>query len=109
MEELIGTQRPTHRMLDPAGAMAALERAVPGLVALRRQKPADFDWRAIEAEVGRGLPSDFKSLSEWYPAFGLDDFLSVQLPSPGEDALGSAEGTRSGRWRCDYPADLRPA
>ncbi|MEW1803622.1 hypothetical protein ACIGO7_36625 [Streptomyces virginiae] len=90
--------------------MTALERVVPGLAPLRRQKPADFDWRAVEDEAGRALPSDFKSLAEWYPAFGLDDFLVIMLPWPGEEAVtAEARGRRSERWDCDYPADLRPA
>ncbi|MFI8365173.1 hypothetical protein ACIGD1_34100 [Streptomyces sp. NPDC085612] len=110
MEELIGTQRPAHRILDRAEAMAVLERTVPGLVALRRQKPAVFDWHAIEDEAGRALPSDFKALAEWYPAFGLDDFLHIMLPWPGEEAdSAGAQGTPSQRWHCDYPVDLRPA
>lgn len=75
VEELIGTQRPARRILAPDEAMAVLEHVVPGLVTLRRQRPAVFDWGAIEEEAGRTLPSDFKSLAEWYPAFGLDDFL----------------------------------
>ncbi|KOU57026.1 hypothetical protein ADK61_26650 [Streptomyces sp. XY66] len=90
--------------------MTALERVVPGLAPLRRQKPAVFDWRAVEEEAGRALPSDFKSLAEWYPAFGLDDFLVIMLPWPGEEAVtAEARGRRSERWDCDYPADLRPA
>ncbi|MFJ7779678.1 hypothetical protein [Streptomyces yangpuensis] len=110
MEELIGTQTPAHRILDPAEAIAVLERTVPGLVALRRHEPAVFDWRAIEEEAGRALPADFKSLAEWYPAFGLDDFLHIMLPWPGEEApRAEAEGTRSERWHSDYPVDLRPA
>lgn len=110
MEELIGTQKPTHRVLDPGAAIAVLERAVPGLVALRRQEAAVFDWRAVEEEAGRALPGDFKSLAEWYPAFGLDDFLAVTLPWPGDEVAGAeAQGTRSERWSCDHPADLRPA
>ncbi|MFE6840426.1 hypothetical protein ACFVFI_37090, partial [Streptomyces sp. NPDC057705] len=110
MEELIGTQKPARRILEPGEAIAVLESAVPGLVALRRQKPAVFDWEAVEEEAGRALPSDFKSLAEWYPAFGLDDFLHIMLPWPGEEAArAEAEGTRSERWDSDYPADLRPA
>ncbi|MFD5528317.1 MULTISPECIES: hypothetical protein [Streptomyces] len=109
MEELIGTQRPARRILAPDEAMAVLEHVVPGLVTLRRQRPAVFDWGVIEEEAGRTLPSDFKSLAEWYPAFGLDDFLSVMLPWPGEEAVRvGAAGTPSERWHCDYPADLRP-
>ncbi|MEU9087255.1 hypothetical protein [Streptomyces sp. NPDC048357] len=109
MEELIGTQKPVRRILDPDEAIAALERAVPGLVALRRPKPAVFDWRAVEEGAGRALPSDFKSLAEWYPAFGLDDFLVVMLPWPGEEiGQAEAEGSGSKRWDSDYPAELRP-
>ncbi|MFJ3964449.1 hypothetical protein [Streptomyces sp. NPDC090036] len=48
MEELIGTQKPARRILDPAEAIAALERAVPGLVELRRRDRAAFDWPAVE-------------------------------------------------------------
>ncbi|WP_406187180.1 hypothetical protein [Streptomyces sp. NBC_01006] len=109
VEELIGTQKPMRRILDPDEAIAALERAVPGLVALRRQEPAVFDWRAVEEGAGRALPSDFKSLAEWYPAFDLDDFLAIMLPWPGEDiGRAKAEGTESKGWDSDYPAELRP-
>ncbi|MEW2129106.1 hypothetical protein [Streptomyces sp. NPDC005435] len=84
MEELIGTQKPTHRIPDPAQAIATLEGVVPGLVALRREEPAVFGWEAAEVAVGTRLPSDFKALAEWYPAFELDDFLGVFVPRPGE-------------------------
>ncbi|MEU6243375.1 hypothetical protein [Streptomyces sp. NPDC047024] len=105
MEELIGTQKPTHRILDPAQAIATLEGVVPGLVALRREEPAVFGWEAVEVAIGTRLPSDFKALAEWYPAFELDDFLGVFVPRPGEEGAwaGADEGPYS-----DYPADLRP-
>ncbi|MGV9337324.1 hypothetical protein [Streptomyces sp. NPDC003688] len=44
MEELMGTQKPAHRILGPDEAIAVLEGVVPGLVALRRSEPAVFDW-----------------------------------------------------------------
>ncbi|MFI5666609.1 hypothetical protein [Streptomyces sp. NPDC051704] len=110
MEELMGTQRPVRRIVRPDEAIALLERAVPGLAALRRQDPAVFDWRAVEAAIGTALPSDFKSLAEWYPAFELDEFLGVCTPLPGEED-GWAKGTAEEREGGDsaYPADLRPA
>ncbi|MGW2583857.1 hypothetical protein ACWCYZ_21405 [Streptomyces virginiae] len=85
MEELIGTQKPVRRILDPDEAIAALERAVPGLLRLRRRERAVFDWHAIEERIGTALPSDFKALTEWYPAFELDDFLGLCSPLPGEE------------------------
>ncbi|MEU4150704.1 hypothetical protein [Streptomyces sp. NPDC026659] len=105
MEELMGTQKPAHRILGPDEAIAVLEGVVPGLVALRRSEPAVFDWKAVEEALGTRLPSDFKALAEWYPAFELDDFLGVFLPWPGEegDWAGEGDGPYS-----DYPADLRP-
>lgn len=91
MEELIGTQKPVRRILDPDEAIAALERVVPGLVELRRRERAVFDWHAVEERIGTALPSDFKALTEWYPAFELDDFLGLSAPLPGEEG-GRAEG-----------------
>ncbi|MGW6984117.1 hypothetical protein ACWGE1_32525 [Streptomyces sp. NPDC054932] len=110
MEELIGTQKPVRRILDPDEAIAVLERTVPGLVELRRQEPAVFDWKAVEERLGTALPSDFKSLAEWYPAFGLDDFLGVCTPWPGEES-GWAKATDEELKGLDsaYPAELRPA
>lgn len=86
MDELIGTQQPVRRILDPDEAIAALERAVPGLVELRRRERAVFDWPAVEEALGTALPSDFKALAEWYPAFELDDFLGLSTPLPGEES-----------------------
>ncbi|WP_431678748.1 hypothetical protein [Kitasatospora sp. KL5] len=43
MTELTGTQKPVRRILDPYEAIAALERAVPGLADRRRREPATFD------------------------------------------------------------------
>ncbi|MCX4529926.1 MULTISPECIES: hypothetical protein [unclassified Streptomyces] len=77
MDEVIGTQKPVRRILDPGEAIAVLEAAVPGLAVLRREERGVFDWRAVEEGIGRALPSDFKTLAEWYPAFHLDDFLTV--------------------------------
>jgi hypothetical protein len=109
VEELIGTQKPVRRIPGPDEAIPVLERTVPGLVELRRQKPAVFDWRAVEESLGTALPSDFKSLAEWYPAFDLDDFLRVIVPWPGEEggwAKASNEQRNGGE--SEYPADLRP-
>ncbi|MET9670607.1 hypothetical protein ABZY19_35465 [Streptomyces sp. NPDC006475] len=110
MEELIGTQRPVRRILGPAEAIAVLEHAVPGLVELRRQEPAVFDWRAVEEGLGTALPSDFKALAEWYPAFELDDFLGIFTPWPGEEGgWAKATDVENKGWDSDYPAELRPA
>ncbi|WP_406083604.1 hypothetical protein [Streptomyces virginiae] len=108
MEELIGTQKPVRRILGPDEAIAVLERVVPGLVELRRQEPAVFDWQAVEEGLGTALRSDFKALAEWYPAFELDDFLGVFTPWPGEEG---GWGNATEREGCDseYPVDLRPA
>ncbi|MFJ3827297.1 hypothetical protein ACIPWI_04950 [Streptomyces sp. NPDC090046] len=94
MEELIGTQKPVRRILDPEEAIAALERAVPGLVELRRRDRAAFDWPAVEEELKTALPSDFKALAEWYPAFELDDFLVLTTPLPGEESDRAKEWAR---------------
>ncbi|MFE7113634.1 hypothetical protein ACFU98_46505 [Streptomyces sp. NPDC057575] len=44
------------------------------------------DWTVLEAGLGTALPSDFRSLAEAYPAFVIDDFLMVSLPTPGAEA-----------------------
>ncbi|MGW6842076.1 hypothetical protein [Streptomyces sp. NPDC054958] len=109
MEELIGTQRPVRRILDPDEAIAVLERAVPGLVDRRRREPATFDWTAVEDVLGTVLPADFKCLSEWYPFFELDDFLGVFLPDSGEET-GWAQGSCEERewWDSEAATGLRP-
>ncbi|MGE7384773.1 hypothetical protein ACQKM2_04610 [Streptomyces sp. NPDC004126] len=109
MEELIGTQKPLHRILGPDEAIAVLEGSVPNLVELRRKQPAAFDWSAVEEGLETALPSDFKSLAEWYPAFELDDFLGVFVPWPGEEnGWARATDKENKGWDSDYPAELRP-
>ncbi|MFE5804503.1 hypothetical protein [Streptomyces sp. NPDC056491] len=110
MEELIGTQKPVRRILDPQEAIAALERAVPGLVELRRRDRAAFDWPAVEEELKTALPSDFKALAEWYPAFELDDFLVLTTPLPGEESDRAKEWARElgGEGPELRPAELAP-
>ncbi|MFF9453234.1 hypothetical protein [Streptomyces flaveolus] len=58
VDDLIGTQNPQMRLTDPASAVAALERAAPGLTRLRRTAPADIHWAQAEESLGTGLPSD---------------------------------------------------
>ena len=84
-EDLIGTQAPRRRITDPGEAIAALERAVPGLVENRRSVPAAIDWALLEDGLGTVLPADYKRLAEWYSTFALGDFLLVGLPEPGEE------------------------
>ncbi|MDX3532212.1 SMI1/KNR4 family protein [Streptomyces sp. ID05-39B] len=113
MDDLIGTQHPRHRLVNPIEAVAALEAAVPGLVPHRRRAPATPGWSVIEARLGTSLPADFRLLSEVYPTFSLGDFLHVSLPRSGkEDAwLG---GTASELeivqdwWEADMSIGLRP-
>ncbi|WP_316745414.1 hypothetical protein [Streptomyces sp. MK7] len=94
------------RILGPEEAIAALEGAVPGLVELRRQEPGVFDWSAVEEGLATALPSDFKSLAEWYPAFELDDFLGVFVPWPGEEGEWVTATDEEHRERdSDYPAE----
>ncbi|MFW6692460.1 hypothetical protein [Streptomyces sp. MAR4 CNX-425] len=107
MEELMGTQKPVRRILAPEEAIAALERVVPGLAELRRQDKGVFDWRTAEEKLGTGLPSDFKALAEWYPAFELDDFLGVFTPWPGEEGEWAEARDEEAR-DSSYDADLRP-
>ncbi|MEU4356260.1 hypothetical protein [Streptomyces virginiae] len=112
MEELIGTQKPVRRILGPAEAIAVLQRAVPGLVELRRQGPySTGGWsRRASERLCPALPSDFKALAEWYPAFELNDFLGVFTPWPGEErGWAKATDVENKGWDSDYPAELRPA
>ncbi|MFF7459657.1 SMI1/KNR4 family protein [Kitasatospora sp. NPDC008115] len=83
MDDFAGTQAPIHRLADPAEAVAALESAVPGLVSLRLPEPRNVDWRLVEAGLGTALPEDFKLLREFYPTFGLGDFLGFGGPERG--------------------------
>ncbi|MFF3333071.1 SMI1/KNR4 family protein [Streptomyces sp. NPDC002888] len=46
-----------------------------------------MDWAALEAALGRALPSDFRSLAEAYPVLVIDDFLMVSVPTPGAETL----------------------
>ncbi|MCH0542360.1 SMI1/KNR4 family protein [Streptomyces sp. MUM 203J] len=85
MDDLIGTQHPRRRFTDPGEAVAALEAAVPGLVAHRRSAPAPPDWSVIEARLGTLPPADFRLLSEIFGPFELDGFLNVRLPGPGRE------------------------
>lgn len=55
MDDLIGTQTPRRRLTDPAEAIRALERAVPGLAGLRRPVPASVDWATLEDGLGTVL------------------------------------------------------
>ncbi|MFJ3728928.1 SMI1/KNR4 family protein [Streptomyces sp. NPDC090045] len=84
-DDLIETQTPARRITDPAEALAALERAVPGLLHHRRSEPAVLDWPLVEEGLGTALPADYKDLAQWYPAFTLGNYLLVGLPGPGEE------------------------
>ncbi|QKW06562.1 SMI1/KNR4 family protein [Streptomyces sp. NA04227] len=86
-DDPIETQTPKRRITDPAEALAALERAVPGLADHRRSAPAVLDWALVEESLGTALPSDYKHLAEWYPTFAIGDYILVSLPEPGEEPL----------------------
>ncbi|MGW0607437.1 SMI1/KNR4 family protein [Streptomyces sp. NPDC002640] len=83
--ELVSTQTPHRRITDPEEALTLLERAVPGLTALRRPTRAVIDWAGLEQGLGTRLPSDFKHLAEWYPAFDIGGFLLVRIPERGQE------------------------
>ncbi|MFJ3927603.1 hypothetical protein [Streptomyces sp. NPDC090022] len=109
MTELIGTQRPARRILDPHEALATLEQAVPGLVHHRRPAPAAYDWAAAEDVLGTALPTDFKTLAAWYPAVELDAFLTIASPDPGEEgAWARCQREERAWWDSDEATDLRP-
>ncbi|MFJ1708642.1 SMI1/KNR4 family protein [Kitasatospora sp. NPDC088346] len=93
MDHLVGTQSPPRRPAGPADAVAALERALPGLAGLRLPAPRGIDWSGLEAELGVGLPADYRLLCELYPSLVIGDFLAVGGPAPGEEA-GWVETTR---------------
>ncbi|MFE9623595.1 SMI1/KNR4 family protein [Streptomyces sp. NPDC006527] len=113
-DDLIGTQAPTRRITDPEVAVAALERAVPGLAGHRRSEPAVVDWAVIEDGLGTALPADYKRLAEWYPTFALGDFLLVALPEPGEEhrllrgIRYDLEGVVREWWEAGMSIGLRP-
>ncbi|NYI08269.1 SMI1/KNR4 family protein [Allostreptomyces psammosilenae] len=114
MDELIGTQAPRRRITDPAEAVRALERAVPGLAAYRRPEPAVLDWALLEDALGTPLPADYKLLAAHHGAFALGDFLLVGLPEPGAERylLGGIrddlEGVLQDWWEADMSIGLRP-
>jgi hypothetical protein len=39
----------------------------------------------VEEDSGTPLPSAYKHLAEWYPAFAIGDYILVGLPEPGEE------------------------
>ncbi|MER5635419.1 SMI1/KNR4 family protein [Kitasatospora sp. NPDC002227] len=93
MDDFVGTQEPRHRLKDPVAAVEALERAVPGLGALRLPAPRSLDWDSFKMEAGTDFPADFKLLCELYPAFELGGFLG--FGGQGSGGQGSGE---YGRW-----------
>ncbi|WP_145786565.1 SMI1/KNR4 family protein [Kitasatospora atroaurantiaca] len=93
MDDFAGTQSPVRRLTDPEEAIAELERAVPGLTALRLPGPKTVNWRVLEAELGAVLPADYKLLCELYPPFVLSDFLGFGGPMPGLEDIW-VRGTR---------------
>ncbi|WP_437074332.1 SMI1/KNR4 family protein [Streptomyces sp. enrichment culture] len=113
-DDLIGTQRPTRRITEPDEAIAALERAVPGLTNHRRPAPAVLDWAVLEDGLGTALPADYKRLAEWYPTFALGDFLLVGLPEPGAEhhrlrgIRGELQEVVQEWWEADMSIGLRP-
>ncbi|GGT07021.1 hypothetical protein GCM10010271_06780 [Streptomyces kurssanovii] len=84
-DDLMGTQAPQRRITEPREALAALERALPGLAGHRRPEPAVIDWAVLEESLGTALPPDYKHLAERYPTFAVGDFLLVTLPDPGHE------------------------
>ncbi|MFF9602454.1 SMI1/KNR4 family protein [Streptomyces sp. NPDC014684] len=60
-----------------------LEAALPAMTRWRVPGGRGVDWAALEAALGKPLPSDFRSLAEAYPVLVVDDFLMVSLPRPG--------------------------
>ncbi|MEU8139793.1 SMI1/KNR4 family protein [Streptodolium elevatio] len=67
-------------------ALAALEQAVPALLAHRRPEPADLHWEEFRTALGVPAPGDFQLLAQWYPTFTVNDFLHVTLPIAGNEA-----------------------
>ncbi|MGW6449921.1 hypothetical protein [Lentzea sp. NPDC055074] len=51
--------------------------------------PASIDWRAVEAELGTALPTDYRVYADNYPALCVEGFLHVSHPV-GEWALREA-------------------
>ncbi|MFJ5231871.1 SMI1/KNR4 family protein [Kitasatospora sp. NPDC088391] len=90
MDDFVGTQMPVRRLTDPAETIGELERAVPGLAALRLPEPCDIEWQVAETGLGVLLPADFKLLCELYPPFVLGDFLGVGGPAPGAEHAWAA-------------------
>lgn len=63
-----------------------LEAALPSMMRWRAASRRSVDWAALEGDLGTGLPSDYRSLTEAYPTLVIDDFLMVSLPQPGAEA-----------------------
>ncbi|MEU7297180.1 hypothetical protein AB0A76_28950 [Streptomyces exfoliatus] len=80
-----GVQAPVVRWGDPYEALAALEGAVPGLLALRGGAAGRVDWAVVERGLGTALPGDFKLLAESYPPLLFGDYLSFWTPRPGAE------------------------
>lgn len=71
-----------------------LEDSFPGLLCVRPVGDRPIDWSFIRSELGVSLPSDFMALAEAYPPFSVDDFLVLNIPTPGEEQF-FVEGVRS--------------
>ncbi|MGA5066507.1 SMI1/KNR4 family protein [Streptomyces exfoliatus] len=80
-----GVQAPVVRWGDPYEALAAVEGAVPGLLALRGGAAGRVDWAVVERGLGTALPGDFKLLAESYPPLLFGDYLSFWTPRPGAE------------------------
>ena len=63
-----------------------LEEALPAIREHRVSGGRHIDWGYIEREVGTRFPADFMELSEAYPAFVLDEFLSIHIPGVGRES-----------------------
>ncbi|UGY93055.1 SMI1/KNR4 family protein [Streptomyces gobiensis] len=61
-----------------------LERALPGLRALRAARSRKINWPEVVRALGTDLPSDYKELCEAYPSFSIGDFLLVATPQGSE-------------------------
>jgi hypothetical protein len=85
MDDLIGTQSPSRRLVDPREALTVFEQACPEAAAFRRSQPATVDWAAVERGLGTILPPDFKLLTELYPYLIMGESLFITSPQPGDE------------------------
>ncbi|MEU3075691.1 hypothetical protein [Streptomyces laurentii] len=86
-------------------SLAELEKAIPQLLGFRSPTHRGIDWGYIAREVGAAPPPDFVELSEKYPSFTVDEFLSIHIPDPGEERFF----VRSVRERLEVLGEFRDA